>query len=78
MNLLGMKFTEKGIEFAPIGSLLTEKVELSSLKYRNAILNIVINGNGNVLKSFKINGKETEPFVPYDICGNISIEIALG
>jgi len=77
MNLVGMNFSEKGIHFAPIGSLLVEKVQLSSLNYRNAILNITINGNGNVLKSFKINGEETDPFVSCDITGNVDIEIVL-
>lgn len=77
MNLVGMNFSEKGIHFAPIGSLLVEKIQLSSLNYRNAFLNITINGNGNVLKSFKINGEETDPFVSCDIKGNVDIEIFL-
>ena len=77
MNLVGMNFSENGIHFAPIGSLLVEKVQLSSLNYRNAILNITINGNGNVLSAFKINGEETDPFVSCDITGNVDIEIVL-
>lgn len=77
MDLVGMKFTEKGITFAPVGSSLTNAVKLTSFKYRNAVFDITIKGKGASQKSFRINGEDAEPFVPCDSEGRINIEIVL-
>lgn len=77
MNLVGMQFAENGIAFDPIGSNLVSDITLSNLVYRDAILNISIHGKGNSIGSFKLDGAETDRFIPADLCGNHEIEIVL-
>ena len=72
-----MQIDTNGISFSPVGSSLFYKGSLLGLRYRNAILNITVKGNGNNIASFKINGEETKPFVPTTVCGNCDIEIVL-
>ena len=72
-----MKFDTDGITFAPNGIEEVKHIELKSLKYRNMILNIEINGGGDKLASFKINGKEQKPFISADVEGEFNIEIEL-
>ena len=76
-NLCGLNFTTEGINFKPIGSSLTKKIELKNLTYRNAIINISIVGNGNKISTFKINGEEAKPFISSDIKGEVNIDIEL-
>lgn len=77
MNIAGMRFSEKGIRLEPIGSSLVSKISLCNVKYRDALLNISVKGNGNNIASFKFNGRETENFIPCDIKGKNNIEIIL-
>jgi hypothetical protein len=75
----GMNFTPKGIEFDPFipQSFAGEKT-LSNFTYRNSILNIVINGYGSSVKTFKLDGVEQEHHVfPSDLTGKHTIEITL-
>lgn len=76
-DLVGLKFSEKGIEFSPMGTESVCGIDLSGLRYRNATLNIRISGRGDKIKSFKCNGKESSPFIPCDITGNAEIEIVI-
>ncbi len=76
-NLVGIQFCEKGIIFSPVGSSLVKNISLKNIKYRNAILNISIIGNGNTITSFKLNGIETDNFIPSDITGINEVEISL-
>lgn len=76
-DILGMKFDTDGIKFAPIGSNSFYKGTLLNLRYRDALLNVTIKGNGDRIKSFKINGEETEPFVPSTAEGVCNIEILM-
>ena len=77
MNLLGMTFSEKGISFKPVGSKLVTDISLKNFIYRNSTLNISVKGNGNSVLSFKLNGKETDNFIPCDIADMNEIEILL-
>ena len=77
MNLVGLNFCENGIEFVPRKTELTDEINLYYLKYRNSILNIKISGNGENIKSFKINGIDNEPFIDSKLCGLQNIEIEL-
>lgn len=77
MDLVGMKFCEDGIYFSPIGTSLVSKVCLKNIVYKNAVLNVTINGNGDSITSFKLNGIESESFIPGDISGTNEIEITL-
>lgn len=76
-DIIGMKFDTDGITFAPNGAEKVKHIELKSLKYRNAILNIEINGNGDKIAAFKIDGKDHKPFIPTDAKGEFNIEIEL-
>ena len=76
-GLAGMNFTTEGIKFLPVGVEFINKLELKNFKYRNAVINLEITGNGKEIVSFKINGKETEHFISADIYGVINIEIIL-
>lgn len=77
MDLFGMSFTPDGISFNPVGSSLVENAELSDLLYRNANITIKINGSGAKVASFKINGKESDPFVSNDASGKVVVEIEM-
>lgn len=76
-DIIGMKFNENGITFSPIGSDLISKANLLGVRYRNALLNISIQGNGDKIKEFLINGKPSEPFIPKTAEGELGIEIIL-
>ena len=77
-DILGMEFDTDGIRFSPVGSDLFYKGTLSGLKYRNAVLEITVKGNGNKIQSFKINGEESEAFLSSEAKGFQKIEILLG
>ena len=77
MDLIGMKFTDKGIEFAPVCSSVVNNICLYSLKYRNTLLDITIKGRGDCVKHFRVNGKETKPFISNSDAGKLNIEIIL-
>ncbi|KAL3937124.1 MAG: hypothetical protein SGARI_002276 [Bacillariaceae sp.] len=63
-GLFGMVFEVNGIIFAPTKPMLgpfgfdemSEKISLTNVKYRNAILDIHVTGWGNTVVSFKVNG----------------------
>ncbi len=76
-NLIGLQFSTGGITFAPVGSSLTNRIELNNLIYRNACLDITITGSGKTISACRINGENAEPFLPADAKGNITVEIEL-
>lgn len=76
-DLVGMNFTTKGINFSPVSIRLVKNMELKNFRYRDAVLNIKISGNGKEIKSFKIDGQECEPFIPCDATGVLQVEIEL-
>ncbi len=76
-DLVGMKFDVDGITFKPVGSKLTNEIALKKLAYRNAIINVTITGNGDNVKSFKINGKEEKPFISANAEGELNVEIVM-
>ena len=77
--LLGMNFKPEGIEFEPIiPNGMIGKKTFSGLTYRKAVLDITIDGTGNDIASFSVNGKEQESaFLPKDIEGHHHIVITL-
>jgi hypothetical protein len=40
-------------------------------------LNLYITGSGNTIKSFKLNGKEGEAFIPVDLKGEVRVEMEM-
>lgn len=76
--LFGMNFEIDGIRFTPfVPEKLSNKRVLSNFRYRNALLKITIEGHGNKIKAFRVNGKNSEPFIPADIDGNVDVYIEM-
>lgn len=78
LDIVGMKFDTNGIHFSPVGSTLIKNAELRELKYRDAVLNINLSGEGSKILSFKVNGIESDPFIPANLTGVLDIQILLG
>ena len=74
--ILGMQFEKEGIHFHPIGSTVGT-ITATDLHYRNAVLNVTIEGQGGKMVSCMINGQPAEPFVAADVVGTISVVIVL-
>lgn len=77
--LFGISFNEDNLSFNPyVPKSMSGKRTLNNFKYRNAILNIELNGYGNHIKSFTLDGKPLSVFVvPSDLKGNHFIKIEL-
>ena len=76
---IGVNFEPDGILFQPVipkvyGGIRT----FSNFSYRKAKLNITVNGYGNQVASFKLDGKTNEKaFFPANLTGNHTIEIEM-
>lgn len=76
---MGMSFEEAGIRFRPIVPASYHGTKsLRNFKYRNAVLNITVHGNGNEIEWMKINGQDSlDHFFNCSLKGEFSIEIQL-
>jgi len=76
-GLFGIRLQENGISFHPlIPKRLAGKYTLEGIKYRDAILNITLEGQGNMVSAFYIDGKKQEkPFFPATLSGKHEIKI---
>ncbi len=62
--LFGIDYQKDGLAFHPfVPEALGQTRTLDNFKYRDAVLNITVNGYGSKIKSFKVNGKEQAPFI---------------
>ncbi len=79
--LFGMNYDESGITFNPyIPDWMQGPFELSNLKYRNATLKIKLSGEGDKVKSFKVDGsaKDINTYVfSADSTGSHTVEIVM-
>jgi len=76
--LFGMELKHDGLVFHPfVPEVLKGKRTLTNFKYRGAKLNIEMEGFGNVIRKFYVNGKESSPEIPANLTGNIDIKIVL-
>ncbi len=76
--LFGINFEPNGLKFAPfVPKALAAERKLTGFNYRDAVLDITVSGYGNRIKSFKLNGKETEPFIPGKIKGHNTVTIVM-
>ncbi|MCX6265986.1 MAG: glycogen debranching protein [Bacteroidetes bacterium] len=77
--LFGIRFEEDKLVFKPfVPEAFNGKRELTNFKYRNAILDIELNGFGNKISSFKLDGKKISlSEVPATISGRHTISIEL-
>jgi glycogen debranching enzyme len=77
-GLFGMNFSPDGIHLSPIVPPDCSFAQLHGLDYRRMKLSISINGTGEQIQSFLINGKSfSRPFIPSDLEGEVSVEIIL-
>lgn len=76
---MGINFEANGIRFSPaIPTVYGGTKKLSNFKYRKAILEIEVQGTGNKIVSFKLDGKlQKTPFVPANLTGKYKIEIVM-
>ncbi len=77
--IFGIGFQPNGLTFNPfVPYQLKGKRSLSNFTYRNSKLNIDMEGYGNKIKSFALDGKILpKPFVPATLVGKHSIKIIL-
>lgn len=77
--LFGIHFTEEGLRFKPfVPQALAGQRTLQNFKYRDATLDIKVNGYGSRIKSFSVNGKrQAEPLLPTTVKGHCTVEIEM-
>ena len=76
--ILGMNFETNGISFAPvIPKEYMGNFSLSNFKYRKAVINVEVQGFGYEIESFKVNGKEQQPFVDGGATGVLNVSIKM-
>jgi len=76
--LFGIRFKDNQLCFSPfVPKALKGKRELTGFPYRKAILDITIEGYGNQIKYFMLDGKEGEPFIDANLTGRHSVKIVM-
>ncbi len=77
--LFGIRFEDGRLEFKPfVPKTLKGKRTLTNFNYRNAILDIELNGYGSRIASFELDGKQTISFeIPETLSGKHIIRIEL-
>ncbi len=77
--LFGIRFETDGLHFAPfVPKALAEKRSLEGFTYRDALLNITVNGYGSKIKSFTVNGQQqADAIIPANAKGKLDIVIEM-
>ena len=77
--LFGIRFKKDGLLFSPfVPSALKGKRTLTNFSYRNTTLQIEVEGFGNKIASFELDGKQTgKPFIPATLTGTHTVKIIL-
>lgn len=65
-GVYGIKIEKNGISFTPCVPKSLADTELCGIKIRGQELSVKITGYGNKTEKFLLDGKESEPFVPWD------------
>ena len=75
--LFGIHFEADGLLFKPfVPKALADSRTLEGFHYRDAVLNVTVNGFGSEIKSFTVNGRQqARPFIPADARGTYNIVI---
>lgn len=75
----GMEFKTGGIEFNPlIPACFPEKMSIKGFRYRNAVLDVEIEGSGNEIDEIEIDGHRTDDnFFPASMEGEHTIHITM-
>ena len=76
---MGMSFEADGIRFSPaVPKGYSGKKSLTNFKYRNAVLNISVNGFGNKIKTILLDGKPlNNAFLSANTTGTHTIDIEM-
>lgn len=76
---MGISFEPTGIRFAPVVPSTYPGIKrLSNFSYRNAVLDISVEGTGNKISEVTIDGETVnKAFLPGDISGKHTVEIKL-
>lgn len=77
--IAGMEFTTDGIEFNPfVPVCFTGTKTITGFKYRNATIDITINGTGNEIAEIQIDGNKTDDnFFPATYEGDHTVNITM-
>ncbi len=77
--LFGIRFEKDGLSFSPfVPESFKGKMQLKNFRYKNALLNIEIEGHGNIVEEFMIDEKESNKrFIPDEMTGIHNIYIKL-
>lgn len=75
----GMNFATDGLHFSPVvPATIPGEKKITGLRYRNAVIDITINGTGSKIAEFAIDGRKSRDAVfPADLEGAHSIKITL-
>ena len=77
--LFGINYEENGIRFTPfVPQAFADTRTLTGLRYRNAVLNITVEGYGDKIAEFYLNGKKRDDaFVPANAKGPQDVRIIM-
>lgn len=76
--LFGIRFEEKGLVFQPfVPAALKGTRNLTNFSYRQAVLDMSLEGFGNQIKACIIDGKAAAPSIPATLQGHHTIRIEL-
>jgi len=76
--LFGARFNANSLSFEPfVPKVMAGKRSLTNFKYRDAILNIEMEGYGNKIRSFSLDGKIVAAVIPASLKGTHTIKIVL-
>ena len=74
----GIQYETNGISFSPmVPKVLKGNRHLTNFKYRQTVLDLSISGFGNTIKSFKLDGVETKPYINGNLTGAHTVVIEL-
>jgi hypothetical protein len=76
--LFGIQFNDNSLLFKPfVPYALKGKRSLTNFTYRNAVFDIEMDGYGNQIKSFTLDGKATAPTIVSNLRGHHTVKIIL-
>lgn len=78
--MIGINYdSPDAIRFAPVvPKALRAERKINGFKYRDAVLDITVKGYGDIIKTFKLDGKVMdEPVFPASVSGHHAIEVIL-
>ena len=76
-GLFGLRFSADGITFLPHLPIGVDRAQINGIAYRACRLDITVEGRGDRVVEFSINGSKTQPFLPADLGGEQQIQLRL-